>query len=176
MWKTYEVEIELTEPLLGTIPKNPDIYKAWVESRTRKPEGDEGEPEVSEEKSWTGFYTDDKGLYILDYMIKGYLKEVASILPHTLGLVSRKTGELLAETTIKRRVDNWVSIEPRRIYLGKDEPDGVIERPLRARTIRGDRIALTRSDYVNAGLKLELKVSTLDRCPITEDVLREWFS
>ena len=173
MWTIYPVEVELTEPLLGVVPKNPDVYKTWIESKQVK--GDEGEPEYTEERSWTGFHVDkDKGLYIMDYHIKGYFKEVAAIMPETLGL-KKKSGDLMSEQMIKHRLDNWLFIEPRRIYLGKQEPDGYIERPLRAETLRGKRIALARSDYVE-GVTLQFTVVILNSSPIKFEQIRTWLA
>lgn len=174
LWRTYPVKIKFLEPLLGVTPKNPEIYKAWIDEKHRG--ADEEAPPVSEEKSWTGFSQDDTGLYILNYMLKGYFKEVASILPKALGLRRRASEELLAEATIRRRVDSWLSVKPRRIYLGVKDPEGYIERPLRAKTLRGDRIALARSDYVKAGTVLDFEVLLLTDCPITLEVLRTWLS
>mgnify|MGYP001594086539 CR=1 FL=1 len=167
----YKLSMELTEPMLGTIPKNPDIYADWVKTQTNL-KTDEEAPEETEAKSWTGFHSDENGLYIMDYMVKGFLKEAASILPHALE-IHKKSGETLSGQTVKRRVENWVFVFPRRIYLGKKEPDGLIERPLRAMTMRGERITLVRSDQVNAGTKLEATLKVLD-CPITEKTLRTW--
>ena len=174
LWREHTVQIKLLEPLLGVTPKNPEIYKAWIDDKHRGE--DEEAPPVSEEKSWTGFSQDENGLYILDYMIKGYFKEVASILPKTLGLKRRASEELLAEATIRRRVDSWLSVRPRRIYLGVKEPAGYIERPLRAKTLRGDRIALVRSDYIKAGTILDFSVLVLTDCPITMEIIRTWLS
>lgn len=171
MWRKYQARIKFIEPLLGVEPKNPAVYEAWL--KTKQPVGDEGEPEFVEEKGWTGFFTDENGLYLMDYHIKGYFKEVAVIMPEVLGL-RRKTGDLLSEQAIRHRLDNWLFPEPRRIYLGKKEADGYIERPLRARTLRGDRIALARSDYVDKGLEIQFNIVVLESSPIGLKQLRTW--
>lgn len=36
LWHEKEVTIELMEPMLGTVPKNPEIYAMFIESK--KPE------------------------------------------------------------------------------------------------------------------------------------------
>lgn len=167
----YKVNIEFTEQLLGTIPKNEEVYKTWVELKQAKP--DEEPPEFSEEKSWTGFHSDGAGLYLFDYQIKGFLKEAASILPEVLGL-KKKSGDLLSGATVKGRIDSWLFVFPRRIYFSKSKPDGYIERPLRARTMQGERITLVRSDYLDIGTGLEFEVYTLFGSPIKEEALKIW--
>ncbi len=167
----YRVTATLLEAMLGTIPKNPEVYATWVKLKTVKE--DEAPPEFTEEKAWTGFHSDAKGLFIYDYMIKGFLKEAASILPEELSLRNPR-GNPLGVATIKRRVDNWVFVYPRRIYLGKLQPDGFLERPLRATTMQGERITLVRSDSVNAGTQFEFEIVVLPSCPITEANLRAW--
>jgi hypothetical protein len=106
---------------------------------------------------------DDKGLFIYNYCQKGYLKDKANLLKDQLKLKN-----------LKSKVDDYVFVSPRRIYLNKPSPDGVLERPLRAMTMQGPRVTLARSDLVYAGLELEYGI-TVVRGPhgIDEDVLRD---
>ena len=170
--RVYQVSLKFVEPLLGVIPKNPDVYKWWLESK--QPQGDEGSPpEETELKSWTGFKGDEQGLHIFDYHVKGFFKEAAIARPQVMGLRGR--GDALAgEGTIRKRIEQWLFIRPRRIYLGKEKPDGFNERPLRAKTLQGDRIALVRSDYVDAGVEIQFSVYVVDECPITQEMLEAW--
>jgi len=171
MYSEFKVRARFNEPLLGSIAKNPEVYKAWIESK-KKAVGDELPPEEEEQKSWTGFYTDDKGLHLMDYQIKGFLKEAAVARPKVLGLRNSKTGDLLAAATIRGRLERWVFVRPRRIYLGKTEPDGFIERPIRCKTARGDRIALARSDMVE-NAEIEFSILIVDDTPITQEMVGE---
>ncbi len=171
------VQIELTEPMLGTIPKNEDVYRMWCEIKA--PKEDEALPVFDENRSWTGFHTDVFGLHVYDYQIKGFVKEAASILPEALGFRKKaKTGEeqggFLSGQTIKGRVDNQLFIFPRRVYFipNKIKPDGYLERSIRVITPQGARVTLGRSDTVEAGTKMAFEIYVLDNSPITFEGLR----
>jgi len=146
-------KIELTSRMLGTVTKDPEVYKTYIESK--KPEEKAGEDEYLtvekvEEKGWTGFHKDETGLFIYEYMIKGFLKNAGNVLKD-----AQKVKAL------KSKIDNFVFISPRRVYLGQEEPDGVLERPLRAMTARGPRVTLARSDYIRAGKVIEFEITLL---------------
>ena len=79
--------ITLIEPMLGTIPKNPEIFTRHIQ--TEKTGADELDdiPE-GQELGYTGFMTAvpenrqgvKPGIYLFNYHIKGFLKEAANIL------------------------------------------------------------------------------------------------
>lgn len=168
----YHAELKFTEPLLGVVPKNPEVYAAWVAIKAAA-QSDEVSPDVTEEHSWTGFPCDEEGLFLWDYQVKGYFKEAASVSPKALGKV-KKDGSFWSGRMVRSWLDKCLFILPRRIYLGVKEPAGCIERPLRASTLQGDRIALARSDYVAADTTIEFDIVTLVDSRITEKALREW--
>ena len=159
--KTYE--IELVTEMLGTVAKDPDVYKTYIESK--KPEALNGEDEYLtvekvEEKGWTGFHKDESGLFIFEYMIKGFLKHAGNILK-----------EVAKIKALRSKIDDYVFIQPRRIYLGQDKPDGFIERPLRAMTMQGPRVTLARSDYIGAGKKIVFQITLLPHKEISWEVI-----
>ena len=164
MLKEIEVEIELIEPMLGTVPKDPVIYKTFIESK--KPEDilDEESKTVEkiEQKGWTGFHKDEQGLFIFDYMIRGFLKNAGNVLKDSLGVKN-----------IKSKIDNQLFVFPRKIYFGKSKPDGIIERPLRAMTMQGPRVTLARSDFVAAGSRLRFVLKWFNGKDINEKIIRE---
>ena len=144
-----KVKITLTTQMLGTVPKDKEIYSTYIESK--KPIGNFDEevqdvPEI-EEKGWTGFLHDESGLYVLDYFVKGFLKHSANV-----------QKEFLKVKALRAKIDDFVFVFPRKIHLGKMEPDGVIERPIRFMTAQGPRVALARSDYVVAGTPFEFEL------------------
>jgi len=160
--KNYVVELTLLEPLLGTVPKDKDIYATYI--ATKKESASIGEvdtvPENNlEEKGWTGFHTDDTGIFLYDYQIKGFLKEAGNVLKAELKVKN-----------LRSKLDDYVFVFPRRIQLA-EKPDGVIERPLRAMTAQGPRVTLARSDTVNAGRVIRFEVRTLAHSEITEALL-----
>ena len=138
--------IQLITEMLGTVPKDQDIYNTYIESQ-KPQENTEDEfltVENSGEKGWTGFRSDENGLFIYDYMIRGFLKNAGNVLKESLGMKA-----------VQSKIDKYVFVFPRKIYLGKTEPDGVLARSLRGMTPQGQRVSLVKSDYVNAGTILE---------------------
>jgi len=164
--RVYDLEIELVEPMLGTAPKNKEVYAAYIASKA--PKADLGDEEVEtaedleakEAAGWTGFHSDENGIFLYDYAIKGFLKESGNILKDALEIKG-----------LRRKIADTVFVSPRRIYL-KEKPDGVLERPLKAETAQGPRVALARSDLVEAGLKFFCEIHVLHKSPVTEKVLR----
>lgn len=156
------IKIRLLTEMLGTVPKDPEIYASYIE--TKKPEGitenESATVEKIEEKGWTGFHSDAQGLFIYDYMIKGFLKHAGNTLKDQLKIKA-----------LRSKLDDYLFIFPRRIYLGKQKADGVIERPLRAMTMQGPRVTLARSDYMAAGLELDFEIRLLAHKEITEDTI-----
>ena len=162
MFKVMPLRIILTTEMLGTVPKDPDIYKSYIE--TKKPEDQKEDESLTvdkiEEKGWTGFHSDEKGLFIYEYMIKGFLKQAGNVLKKQVVIKA-----------LRSKIDDQLFIIPRRIYLGQTKPDGVIERPLRAMTMQGPRVTLARSDYINAGKEIEFEISYLERGDISKKLL-----
>ena len=161
----FSVRIGLITEMLGTVCKDPKIYQTYIESKKPEEKTDEAEyltVEKIEEKGWTGFHMDDQGLFIYEYMIKGFLKHAGNTFKEQLKIKA-----------LRSKIDDYVFISPRKIYLGKKIPDGVIERPLRAMTMQGPRISLARSDYVNAGLELTFEIILLDHKEIKPDIIKE---
>lgn len=167
----YLIEVTLIEGMLGTVPKNKDIYAAFVASKAPTPENGEEEIETVqeiEEKGWTGFHTlPDGSPFIYNYMVKGFFKDACSMLRRVEGSLSSK---LKAH---KKIIDGLVFVSPRQIQLELSGPMGVLERPLRVVTPQGERVCLARSDVAPAGTKIIFEVNVLG--VIKEDLLREWF-
>lgn len=170
-----QYRIRLLTDMLGTVPKSPEIYKDYIE--TKKPVTVEEDEyltvEKIEDKGWTGFHSDDRGLFIYDYMIRGMLKNAGEVLQQGIEVEKEKKGVVSKEKLrgIRGKIDKYVFISPRRIYLGKREPDGYVERPLRAMTMQGPRVSLARSDYVKEGLEIEFEIELIKNKEITWDII-----
>ena len=93
--KRYKVKIVITEPLLGTVPKNPQVYADYIAAGVAKRKAEialEAEEiigfaieeldsvPISEEKGWTGFHTDKDASFLYDYQIKGFIKVRESLI------------------------------------------------------------------------------------------------
>lgn len=160
------VKMRFTEPLLALSSGNREIQEEFIASKA--PTQTMSEEEIAAiplqttiEKASTVFPRDELGLFMWDYQIKGMFKETLAVLI--------ELGDLTTVTkwAIKGAVDNFIFINPRRIYLRKangtvcQEPDGSLQRPLRADTMQGPRIALARSEQLLPGTTLEYSVKLL---------------
>lgn len=95
-------------------------------------------------------------------MCKGFLKEAIGILLDTPEWAKDiKIGKTkLSKYTYKRVVDNFVFVTPRKIALSNPVGADCV-RPLRADTMKGERVSLATSETVPAGTTLEFGVSTI---------------
>ncbi len=163
--------ITLIEKMLGTVPKSKEVFSRYIASERTGPEEMANVPE-GEESGYTGFFTKPDGVYLYDYHIKGFLKEAGNVLKETAGKEDAKTGKPTAIKNLKSKLDNYVFVFPREIYL-KENPDGVLERPLRAMTMQGPRVSLAKSDYVDAGLSFEILIKLLPHKEINREVIEK---
>jgi hypothetical protein len=152
--------------MLGTVPMDKEIYKTYVESK--RPETVDATEDESatvqdvEEKGWTGFHKDEKGFFVWNYFIKGFLKHSGNVLKDSLKLKA-----------LRSKIDDFVFIKPRKVYLNKEKADGVLERPLRAMTAQGPRVSLARSDFILAGSQFEFEILLYPpHKEITEDLIK----
>lgn len=167
---TINCTLKLTTEMLGTIPKNKEIYESYIE--TKRPDGgsDEVDIEAIEEKGWTGFHSDENGIFIFDYMIKGFLKHWGNVLKDELKIKAMRS-----------KIDDVLFIFPRKIYPQNEkgetikEPTGLVERPLRAMTMQGPRVSLARSDYLPVGTSFKFSIELINtgKKEITADIIKE---
>ena len=164
----YKVELTLTEPMLGTVPKSDTVFADFLAQKALKRREEAGTittdaaaaliaeeaetlPSDPEERGWTGFHTDEKGPHLYDYQIKGFMKEAGNLLKDFPGVEVKQ---------LRDKIDNYLFIRPRRIYLGAIEAEP-LERPLRAMTMQGPRVSLVRSDKIAAGSIIEFELWVL---------------
>lgn len=170
----YAVTLTFTEPILGTVPKDPDVYAKYIQGVAANLGDEEAAQELetveaSEEKGWTGFHMLNGAPILYDYVIKGFFKDACGMLRRAEGTESKGL------TAYKKVVDGLVFITPRQIPLelpGGAEM-GALERPLRAQTAQGERVALARSDTCPPGTMLSFTVTVLGQ--VSEALLTEWF-
>lgn len=161
----YKIEIKLLTNMLGTSPKNKIIYETYIESKKPKDilDSESETIEEIEESGWTGFHKNSNGeLFVYDYFIKGFLKCAGNILVNQIGVKQ-----------LKSKINNFVFVSPREIKLGKTEPDGICERPLRGMTAQGPRTALARSDYIKAGTLIKFELTIIDNKEINIDIIEK---
>jgi hypothetical protein len=161
--KYYKVKIELLDDMLGTLPKNKNIYTTYIESKSPHEIKNEVDDIVEmEEKGWTGFLEDpEKGLYISNHMVLGFLKEA--------GNVNKAQFNVSA---LRDKIGRNVFVGPRKIFVGKMKPDGVNERPLRGMTAQGPITSIARSDYIKAGTVIDFHLIVMENEGINGDMLK----
>lgn len=157
-----------TTPIVGSIAMDKEIYTNFLKTKAEKsknPNPDEVKRAIEDvdnvtdmlEKGITGFYRDEDGNIILKaYQVKGFLKGAAKALKDQLKLANYLS-----------KVDNLVFIEERNILILKDgkpmkDADDFLERPLRAETAQGPRIALAKSEMVEKGWTAEFTVKVVE--------------
>lgn len=175
--KDMHIKITFTEPLLGTASADPSIHETFIASKA--PDALSREEEVAvygveevNERATTIFpRLDDGSPFLWDYQVKGYLKDACSMLRRVPGT---KSNKLAAH---KKVIDGLIFPEPRKIKLVL--PDGygneleTCERPLRASTAQGDRVALACSEMCPAGTTIEFRVKLFKDS--LAPTVKEWF-
>ena len=167
--RTYR--ITFTDEILGTLPGNREIFKDFV---AKKAEAVDEESEAlpvdvaSEiEKGTTVFpRTEDGAPFLYDYQIRGYFKEACKFLKKV------KDTKSSGEKAYKQKIDGLIFIKDRQNPIYVNGEIGVCERPLRASTPQGDRVALSRSESIPEGSSCTFTV----QCLIEKDLelVEEW--
>jgi hypothetical protein len=75
-------------------------------------------------------------------------------------------------TAYKKVIDGLIFVEPRQIPLQFDGEVGLCQRPLRAQTAQGERVALSISEEIPAGATMEFTVLCLDASHVS--AVMEW--
>lgn len=164
-----------TEGLLATKPNDEEIHKSFVAAKEREASEDELTAEQkalaeldSLEKGKTIFHRNEKGEYIIwNYQVKGAIKEAAKALRRD------PKSAWASIKAFKSIIDGNVFVEPRQIVLHLPEGAkmGTCQRPLRAQTMQGERVALASSEEAPAGTTMEFSILTL--MPGLEQALEE---
>lgn len=172
--KEINVEIEFTSEVLGTASADKELHSRFVASKA--PDAPTMAQEVAalgvdevEGNAMTVFPRDGEGGPVLwDYQVKGFFKDACSMLRRVQGTESGK------RKAFKKEIDGLVFVEPRRIALRMPEGAevGECQRPLRASTAQGERVALAHSESCPEGTTCEFTVVLLD--DRLEPALREW--
>lgn len=168
--QTYKLKIIFEQPILGSQPSRDVASTYLAEAHGFKLPEDEIEtlPDALE-KGTTVFHKDQAGRPLLwDYQLKGQLKAAAQVLNGKGGVKN-----------LKSKVNNTVFVTPRLLPIQppKDCPDireliDHLERPLRAETAMGPRVALARSEMLPEGCSISCGLVVYPG-EVTEEVLRD---
>lgn len=164
--ETIDVKVKLTftEEVLGTANSDPDIHGEYIASKA--PDAKSMEEEIEAigiegvvEKAKTIFPKTENGEpFFYDYQIKGFFKDTTAALrkvPNT------KASKIKA---FKKEIDGLVFPTPRQIIINLNGGEiGDCQRPLRANTPQGERVALATSETVPIGSTVEFTVQCLTK-------------
>jgi len=170
--ETIKVKLTFTEPVLGTAPANPDIYRDFIGSKA--PDAATVEDEVEAlgvdsvvEKGMTVFPKLEDGTpFAWDYQIKGFFKGACGFL--------RKADDTLSSKvkSYKKEIDGLIFPSPRKIPYENVKEITTCQRPLRAQTAQGERVSLAISEQIPAGASLTFEVICLAKADLA--LVREW--
>ena len=180
-----KVKLTFTEAILGTSPNDKDLYRNYIASKA--PDASTVEDEVAAvgvddvvERGITVFpRTADGKPFIFDYQIKGFFKDACSMLarqakkdPETGK--KKPVNESSKLTAYKKVIDGMIFPQPRQIeiHLPEGRAVEICQRPLRAQTPQGERVALAISEEIPAGAWCEFEVLLLDESHVP--ALMEW--
>lgn len=174
--KKLHVTVEFIQPILGTASADPEIHERFIASKA--PDAPSLEEEVAalgadkvEERGTTVFPKDaDGNPFLWNYMLKGFMKDACGSMRRATGSASKNLR------AYKQEIDRCVFCNPRRVPLNvpDGEPVRIMQRPLRAETAQGPRVALAASEMLPAGTWCEFDVVLLNH-----DLMKyvvEWFS
>jgi len=160
---TLKVKLVLQEELLGTCSNDPCVQAEFIASKapdalsTAEEVAAVGVDEVVS-KGMTVFPKENGRPFVYDYQIKGFFKDACSAMSRVKGSKSSKIK------AYKKIIDGLIFPQPRKIFLNM--PCGTVigscQRPLRAATAQGERIALANSETVAVGTTLEFDIKILE--------------
>lgn len=170
--KELKVKITFTDEVLGMTPADKEIHKTYIASKAPDAPSIQQEiaaagADVVEEKTMTMFPRNESEQPIFwDYQIRGMFKDSCGLLKR---VPSSQSAKIRA---YKKEIDGLIFVEPRQIPIHLSGPMGDCQRPLRASTPQGERVALAHSETIPAGSTITFTVKML--LPTHEKAVREW--
>lgn len=168
--KTMKVMLTLKDEMLGTTPANAELHETYVASKAPDAKSIEEEIEAAGqaeviEKSMTIFPREAGKPFLWDYQIRGFLKD-------SIGMLRRLSDTKCSKLkNYKKVVDGLIFVEPRKVLIDMNGELGDCQRPLRAETMQGPRVAIAHSETVPEGSKICFDILMLDEG--LEDAVRE---
>jgi len=169
--KTLKIKITLLEELLGTASANPEVQREYIASKAADAATIEDEVaaigvDAAVAKSMTIFPRENGKPILYDYQFKGFFKDSCGALWRVPGTLSNKTK------AYKKIIDGTMFVQPRKIHFNVNGKIGNCQRPLRAETAQGPRVALANSETIPAGSSFVVEIVLLDEG--LEKLLIEW--
>lgn len=160
--KKMIIKITFQEELLGSASADPEIHSRFIASKA--PDAPKMEEELEalgveeiERREMTVFPRGKHGdPFLWDYQVKGFFKDACGFLRRVPGTEASKLK------AYKKILDGLLFVGPRKIPLQLSGPLGVCQRPLRAQTMQGERVALATSETAPAGTWILVELTMLD--------------
>ena len=178
--KKLDIQITLTAPMLGTVPGNDEIAKEYIvdnviKNNTVKEAMQKADEEVQTlpkidpddelSKGTTFFHRDEANKpFVYSYIMKGFFKSACDTQIDT-GCFTKEELKVLKLTrySYKSTINKLIYVGPRRLMLENCPQElPFVERPLRAETMRGDRVCLARSEAAPEGTVIRCQIETLN--------------
>lgn len=168
-----KVRVTTTEDMLGTASANPEIQREFIASKGPDAKSIEEEVEAVGangvfEKQMTVFPRVDGKPIMWDYQWKGFFKDACSALRKISDTESSKIK------AFKKEIDGNIFIVERAIPIQFEGEMGICQRPLRASTAQGERVALAASESIPAGAVMEFTVWCMSNSHLK--AVKEWLS
>ena len=159
--KEMKVRLDFFEEILGTANTDPEIHRNFIASnapdaQTQKEEVEAIGAEGVFEKSMTVFpRLEDGRPFLWDYQIRGFFKDACGMCRKVPGSASSKIK------AYKKEIDGLIFVNERKIPFSVNGNIGICQRPLRASTAQGERIALSSSESIPEGSHVEFTIKCL---------------
>ena len=160
--KKLNVRLTLTEEMLGMMPADPDVYSNYIAANAPDALKKDEEIEIMGVDSviangTTIFPRDEEGnIFLWDYQLRGFFKDAC-------GMLKRATGSECSKVkAYKKVIDGCIFVNPRKVPVTLSGDIGICQRPLRAQTAQGERVALASSETVPAGSTMEFEIELWD--------------
>ena len=159
------VRLTTIDEILGSQPNDKEIYSTYIASKA--PDAPTMEQEIEafgavevDEKGMTVFARNEDGAPCLyNYQIKGFFKAACQ--------------------AFKKLIDQGIFVyadfdqpQGRYIPISFEGEMGICQRPLRASTPQGERVALASSESIPAGATLEFDIYCFNKSDLK--LVREW--
>ena len=177
--KVMRVELTTIAEMLGTASADKEVHSTFIASKA--PDAPSREEEIEAvgveeviEKGMTVFPRDEDGNPIMwNYMIRGFFKSACSAMSKVKDSASSKLKAYKKQVDLRIMVYADANDKTNRmIPIQFDGEIGDCQRPLRAQTAQGERVALAHSESIPAGAKMTFDIVML----MDDDVklVREW--
>lgn len=179
--ETMRVKLTFIDDLLGTASSDPELHETYIASKA--PDALSREEEIAAlgvdeavAKGRTVFPRDADGDPVIwNYQIRGFFKSACQALRGVKD-VKYKSSALKA---YKKQIDLRIFVFPdakdrssRGIKIHVNGEIGDCQRPLRAQTMQGERVAIADSEMVPAGSTIEFDILMMD--PKDREMIAEW--